>query len=149
VRKSTLSAPGAGVQYVVGFAVLGWLVSSGASAIAAAQPAQADLRHGERVYASCLACHTLEHNSVGPRHCGLFGRRAGTVAGFDYSPAMKRSGIVWNERTLDRFLVEPMKALPGTAMTFAGVPDARERADLIAWLKQASGSSSKACGGVR
>ena len=60
------------------------------------------------------------------------------MAGFDYSPAMRKSGIVWDEKTLERFLADPMKAVPGTSMAFAGVPDARERADLIAWLKTAT-----------
>jgi cytochrome c len=104
----------------------------------AAAVGKGDARNGERVYSRCLACHTLEHDVVGPRHCGLFGRRAGTVVGFDYSPAMKRSNIVWNETSLDKFLLDPMKALPGTSMTYAGVPDPQERADLIAWLKQAT-----------
>ncbi len=85
-----------------------------------------------------MACHALDENRIGPRHCGVFGRRAGSLPGFDYSPAMRRSKIVWNDQTLDKFLVDPMKVMPGTAMTFAGVPDAKERADLIAWLKQAS-----------
>jgi cytochrome c len=93
--------------------------------------------HGEEVYARCLACHALATNRVGPRHCGLIGRRAGTVPGFDYSPAMKRSGLVWNEKTLDRFLANPLKVVPGTAMTYDGVPDPKDRADLIAYLRKA------------
>jgi cytochrome c len=116
----------------------GLLLACGAAL--AATPAKAgDARRGESVYARCLACHSLQRDVVGPRHCGVFGRRAGTVPGFDYSPAMKKSGIVWNERTLNRFLVDPMKVMPGTSMTFAGVPDAQERADVIAWLKSAPG----------
>jgi cytochrome c len=96
-----------------------------------------DPAHGEEVYARCLACHALATNRVGPRHCGLIGRRAGTVPGFDYSPAMKRSGLVWNEKTLDRFLANPLKVVPGTAMTYDGVPDPKDRADLIAYLRKA------------
>lgn len=98
--------------------------------------------NGERVYARCMACHSLTENRIGPRHCGVFGRRAGTVAGFDYSPAMRRSKIVWNEASLDAFLLDPMKYVPGTAMVYAGVPDARERADVIAWLKAARAGSA-------
>ena len=71
-------------------------------------------------------------------------RRAGSVDGFDYSTAMRQSGIVWNEASLDRFLADPMRAVPGTSMGYAGIADARERADLIAWLRQAGGSSD--CG---
>ena len=110
--------------------------------VSTAAPSEAELRRGEAVYARCLACHTLQRDVVGPRHCGLFGRRAGAVPGYDYSPAMRDLGIVWNEKTLDRFLREPMKAVPGTSMTYAGVPDAGERAALIAWLRQASASAA-------
>jgi cytochrome c len=77
---------------------------------------------------------------TGPQHYGLFGRRAGSAPGYDgYSTAMRKSGIVWNERTLDKFLQEPLKTVPGTAMGYAGVKDATERADLIAWMRQAAG----------
>jgi len=93
---------------------------------------------GEAVYSRCLACHVLTYDRVGPRHCGLFGRRAGSVPGFEYSDAMKRSKIVWNEKTLDRFLADPLKTVPGTKMGYAGVKDPQERADLIAYLKKAT-----------
>lgn len=101
-------------------------------------------QRGEQIYARCLACHALSYDRVGPRHCGLIGRRAGTVPGFDYSAAMKKSGIIWNEATLNRFLAKPLKMVPGSSMTYDGVPDAKERGDLIAYLKQAGGSA--ACG---
>ena len=95
---------------------------------------------GKEIYARCLACHALAYDRTGPRHCGLFGRRAGSVKDFAYSDAMKRSKIVWNERTLDRFLENPLTAVPGTAMGYAGVADRNERANLIAYLKQANQS---------
>jgi len=103
------------------------------AACAAANP-----QHGEEVYGRCLACHALGYDRVGPRHCGLFGRRAGSVPGFVYTDAMKKSNLVWNEKTLDRFLANPMKVVPGTAMTYEGVTDAKDRADLIGYLRQAS-----------
>lgn len=106
--------------------------------------AAGDATRGEQIYSRCLACHSLERDRTGPRHCGLIGRRAGSLPGFGYSPAMRDSGIVWSERTLDRFLADPMRNVPGTAMTYAGIDDARERADLIAYLKLA-GSSEKLC----
>ncbi len=110
------------------------VASAGAWAATAAA-----LEHGEEIYSRCAACHSIEGNRTGPQHCGLFGRRAGTAPGYTgYSDAMKASGIVWNERTLDRFLRDPPRAVPGTAMTYAGVTDARERADLIAWLREAT-----------
>jgi cytochrome c len=105
---------------------------------------QGDSNKGEAIYARCLACHALGYDRTGPRHCGLFGRRAGAVKGFAYSEAMKRAKIVWNEKTLDRFLAHPLKTVPGTAMGYAGVTDRKERADLIAYLKQAN--ESPQCG---
>lgn len=96
-----------------------------------------DAARGEALYARCFACHSLETDRTGPRHCGLFGRRAGSVPGFDYSPAMRASGIVWDARTLDRFLAAPLVAVPGTSMGYAGIASAQERADLIAFLRAA------------
>jgi cytochrome c len=107
---------------------------------AADGPLKGDPAAGKAVYDRCLACHALAYDRTGPRHCGLFGRRAGSVKDFAYSEAMKRSGIVWNERTLDRFLANPLAAVPGTAMGYAGVTDRKERADLVAWLRQANDS---------
>ena len=90
---------------------------------------------GEAIYSRCQACHAVEYNRTGPKHCDLVGRRAGTAPGYEsYSPAMKKSNIVWSEKTLYRFLADPLKAVPGTTMTYAGVPDPKDRADLIAYL---------------
>jgi cytochrome c len=99
-----------------------------------------DPQAGGALYARCLACHALAYDRTGPRHCGLFGRRAGSVKGFPYSDAMRRSNIVWGEKTLDRFLANPLKAIPGTAMGYAGITDRKERADLIAYIEQANAS---------
>ncbi len=99
-----------------------------------------DPKAGEQIYARCLACHALAYDRTGPRHCGLFGRRAGSVKGFAYSEAMRRSKIIWNEKTLDWFLANPLAAIPGTAMGYAGVTDKKERTDLIAYLRQANQS---------
>jgi cytochrome c len=121
------------------------LLQTGGAAAASPPPAaKGDAARGEQVYARCMACHSLTENRIGPRHCGVFGRRAGAVPAFDYSPAMRRAKITWNERSLDGFLTDPIKYLPGTAMVFAGVPDPQERADVIAWLK-AAGAGSAAC----
>ncbi|HRO52295.1 MAG TPA: c-type cytochrome [Alicycliphilus sp.] len=102
-----------------------------------------DPARGEAIYARCLACHALAYNRTGPKHCGLFGRRAGGVADFRYSPAMAHADIVWNGTTLDRFLSNPTAMIPGTTMGYAGIADAQERADLIAWLGQTSTSSAE------
>ncbi|MGH8807879.1 MAG: c-type cytochrome [Noviherbaspirillum sp.] len=106
----------------------------------AAPPAQ--VQAGEAVYARCLACHSLAYDRTGPRHCGLFGRLAGSVPGFPYSEAMRRSKIVWNEQTLDRFLATPGKSVPGTTMGYAGIEDKQERSALIAYLRQANDSAA-------
>lgn len=118
-------------------------LAAAATAVAGAArgAAQGDPAAGEAIYARCLACHALAYDRVGPRHCGLLGRRAGGVPGFQYSAAMKKAKIIWNEKTLERFITNPLKAVPGTNMTYAGVTDATERADLIAYLKQANGSA--------
>jgi cytochrome c len=108
-----------------------------------AQATAGDAKRGEPIYARCAACHALEYDRTGPRHCGLLGRTAGTVQGFAYSSALKRSGIVWSAATLDRFLADPMRAVPGTSMGYDGVKDARERSDLIAYL--AAVQRSAAC----
>ena len=100
--------------------------------------AEGDPQHGAEVYQRCLACHSLAHNRSGPRHCGLFGRQAASVPGYAYSKAMKASGITWDYSSLDRFLENPLKTLPGTKMAYAGVKDPTDRADLIAYLKQAT-----------
>ncbi|MCD6674372.1 MAG: cytochrome c family protein, partial [Burkholderiaceae bacterium] len=92
-----------------------------APVLAAAPAPVGDPAAGAKIYTRCEACHALAYDRTGPRHCGLIGRKAGSVPGFDYSDAMKRSGIVWNAKTLDRFLADPMKAVPGTTMGYAGV----------------------------
>ncbi len=102
-----------------------------------ATAAEGDPARGRAIYDRCIACHALDRDRVGPRHCGLFGRRAGTVPNFQYSEAMRRSGIVWSDETLDRFLADPLKTVPGTTMGYAGIKKADERRDLIAWLQQA------------
>jgi len=109
-------------------------------AVQSATAAPDELR-GQQIYTRCLACHALASDRVGPRHCGLFGRLAGSVPAFEYSSAMKKSAIVWNEETLDRFLAKPLRMVPGTTMTYDGVTEQKDRVDLIAYLKKASKSS--------
>jgi cytochrome c len=96
-----------------------------------------DPTRGATVYERCGACHSLERDRTGPRHCDLIGRKAGSVSGFGYSRAMRQAGIVWSRATLDSFLESPRKAVPGTIMGYAGVKDPADRRDLIAYLEQA------------
>jgi cytochrome c len=118
-----------------------------AALILAAGAAQAagDPAAGQAIYERCAACHSLAQDRAGPHHCGLLGRKAGSVQGFAYSEAMKRSGIVWSRATLERFLSNPARAVPGTSMGYAGVTDARERENLIAYLESAAKATSPAC----
>jgi len=106
----------------------------------AAVPAMAqDAKRGQKIFENCAACHAADGkgNEVGPALGGIFGRKAGERDDFRYSPALKRSGITWTPQTMDTFLADPQKAVPANRMPFAGISDARERADLIAYMQQA------------
>ncbi len=122
--------------HALGMAALGLTVLTGP---AAAQTG--DAARGERVFRACAACHSLEadRNMTGPSLADLWNRKAGGLASFPrYSPALKASGTVWNDRTLDAWVADPQHFIPGNTMTFPGVKDARQRADLLAFLKQAT-----------
>lgn len=97
-----------------------------------------DALHGKELYTQCAGCHKLQENSIGPMHCGVIGRAAGTVPGFDYSEAMKTSGIVWDATKLDEFLTSPIAYVMGTKMGFAGFSNPTDRADVIAYIQQAN-----------
>lgn len=103
---------------------------------ASAQDADA----GKKVFARCMPCHNVDkpQTKVGPSLQGLFGRTAGTVAGFNYSKANKESGVVWSAETLDPYIKDPKAFIPGNKMPFAGVKNDTERADLIAYLAVAT-----------
>lgn len=91
-------------------------------------------QRGQALYAErCAACHAVDSNDAGPKHRGVLGRRAGTVPDFEYSPAMRRSQLVWTRSQLDAWLRDPEALVPGQAMDVS-VPDARARHDLIAYL---------------
>jgi cytochrome c len=127
-----------------GFLLLLGLVPGAMNAVTAAR-AEGDPVRGQTVYARCAACHSLGYNRTGPLHCGIIGRRAGSVDGFTYSQAMRESNIVWSTGTLDTFLKSPMSMVPGTTMGYVGIPDENDRSDLIAYLEQA-GRSADTCG---
>ena len=87
-------------------------------------------------YAPCAACHSTDGTAgLGPSLKGVFGRKAGTASGFTFSPAMKRSGLTWDDKTLEAFLADPQKLVPGNAMPFPGVADAKQRTEIIDYLK--------------
>ncbi len=108
----------------------------------AALKAVGDPANGKQIYERCVGCHSLDTNRTGPKHCSLFGRKAGTVEGYQYSIAMSKSAIVWDEHSLAIFIQAPLSAIPGTTMGFSGIKDKQDRDDLIAYLKQASASET-------
>jgi cytochrome c len=110
-------------------------VTTAAEPVAANASASGDASKGKVLYQACAACHSIDENDIGPKHRGVFGRRAGSIADYNYSSALKSSGITWNDTTLDRWLVNPSALVPGTKMFFK-IDDAQARADLIAYLKE-------------
>lgn len=99
-----------------------------------------DAARGEAKFQDCAACHKLEAgiNNVGPSLHGIIGRKAGEISDFRYSPAIKRSGLTWTRETLDKFLTDPQALVPANRMPYAGMANAADRADLIAYLQKAS-----------
>ena len=136
--------------FLVSAAVLaGWSPAVGSWA---QSPAEKPPQDGLKAYQVCAACHSLEpgRNLTGPSLAKLFGRKAGTVPGFQrYSEALKRSGIVWNEQALDAWLRNPAKFIPGNDMVFPGVPSDTVRRDLIAFLKSADSNPAARPAGPR
>jgi cytochrome c len=103
------------------------------SAVTAAQ-AQ-DATAGKAAFAPCAACHSVNgRNGAGPSLQGVVGRQAGALEGFRYSQAMKAAGTTWDTASLDAYIANPQKVIPGNAMPFAGLPDAKVRADIVAYL---------------
>ena len=102
--------------------------------------ADGDAMRGEQRFTDCAACHSLTPgaNNIGPSLAGLFGRKAGTTADFRYSPAMRRSTITWTPQLLDEFIADPQKLVPANRMPYSGMPNAADRADLIAYLQKAT-----------
>jgi len=98
-----------------------------------------DAASGEKVFLQCKACHQVgptAKNAVGPILNGLFGRAAGQVEGYNYSPANKNSGIKWDDATFADYIKDPKAKIPGTKMVFAGIKDEARIKDLIAYLHQ-------------
>jgi cytochrome c len=102
--------------------------------------ADGDAAKGEARFQECAACHRLEAgvNEMGPSLHGVFSRKAGELADFRYSPAMRRSGIVWTAETLDKYLADPQGFVPANRMPYAGMANPSDRADLIAYLQKAT-----------
>ncbi|GJE39282.1 c-type cytochrome [Methylobacterium persicinum] len=119
-------------QLVLG-AILAAMIPLSAQAQEAGDPAA-----GEKAFAPCKACHNFQKNGVGPDLKGVVGRKAGTYEGYNYSAALKNSGITWDEANLHEWLKNPKAKVPGTKMIFQGYPDDKKVSDVIAYLKSQS-----------
>jgi len=144
------------MKVIVPNAILGSLLAVAAvAAVAATEAAEAadpslaereaelaqtaNPERGQRLYESrCAGCHSLDADRVGPAHRGVYGRRAGGVAGYAYSAALRDSDVVWTVETLERWLTDPQATIPGQKMYFR-VAERSDRLDIIAYLKQESG----------
>ena len=102
-----------------------------------AQASSAAAGETPAAFTQCKICHTTEPGKhlIGPSLAGIYGKPAAAVAGYPYSAALKHSGLTWNDAALDRFLEAPMKAVPGTRMTYAGLKDPAARRELVAYMK--------------
>jgi cytochrome c len=111
-----------------------------ASALVGAARADGNAARGEGLFKECAACHKLEAGAsdVGPILHGVFSRKAGELADFRFSPAMKRSGVVWTAETLDKYIADPQALIPANRMPYSGMSNATDRADLIAYLQKAA-----------
>lgn len=121
------------------------LTAAALAASAGAALAQ-DAAAGEEVFKKCRACHQVGEtakNAVGPKLNGLFGRKSGTVEGFNYSEANKNSGVTWDEPTFAKYIADPKAFMPGNKMAFAGVKDEKDVKDLTAFLKQFDAEGKK------
>lgn len=112
------------------FAILFALALTTPSAALAA----GDASHGEVLYEGCQDCHSLDNNDVGPRHRGVYGRKAGSLPDYHYSDALKNANVVWDEKSLDQWLTDPQKFVPGAKM-FYHLDNGQDRADVIEYLK--------------
>ena len=123
------------------------LVFALGAAVLAIAPAKAqNAAEGEKVFAQCRACHQVgptAKNGVGPVLNGLFGRKSGTIEGYNYSEANKKAEIVWGDATFKGYIVAPMARIPGTKMAFAGIKNETEIANLWAYLKQFKADGTK------
>lgn len=113
-------------------------IVSVAPAMAAPSP---DAAKGKMLFLQCTACHSVAKgapNKVGPNLNGLFGAKAGSRAGFTYSPALAKAGFAWDDKRLDAFIAKPQAVVPGNRMAFGGVASADSRRAIIAYLRDAA-----------
>ena len=124
-----------------GFVFVALLAVAGSGEVSAQ-----DAAAGEKVFGVCRACHQVGEtakNNVGPQLNGLFGRKSGTIPGYNYTAANKDSGLTWDEATFRDYIKDPKAKIPGTKMIYAGLKDEQRTNDLIAYLKQFDAEGKK------
>ena len=124
-----------------GFVFVALLAVAGSGEVSAQ-----DAAAGEKVFGVCKACHQVGEtakNNVGPQLNGLFGRKSGTIAGYNYTAANKDSGLTWDEATFRDYIKDPKAKIPGTKMIYAGLKDEQRTNDLVAYLKQFDAEGKK------
>ena len=123
------------INALVACALAAAALVAGATRASVGAAISGDSAHGKALYQGCQACHSIDDNDLGPKHRGVVGRPAGSVQDYNYSAALKSSGLTWDEATLDRWLSNPSALVPGTKMFFK-IDDPQARADIIAYLKE-------------
>ena len=121
--------------------LMSMFVAGGVFMAGSASAAEGDPAAGKKVFNQCMACHSVikDKHSLGPSLHGVIGRKAGTATGFkNYSPAMQKADVVWSDETLGKYLADPKGFMPGNRMIFVGLKKEEDRANLIAFLKQAA-----------
>jgi cytochrome c len=138
------------VSAAIGLSLAGMILTTG---LAAANPATTikdatgatftgDATAGEKTFRQCITCHKMEagKHGIGPSLNGVIGKKAGSMAGYNYSGPMKKSALIWNDQNLADYLENPRKKVPGTKMTYAGLRKPQDRANVIAYIKKAGGT---------
>src|ERR1700746_444459 len=137
VRAGSLTSLRRTIMKDIFAAAIGFLLALDAQSFAA----DGNAARGQRSFGISPACHSLQpdQNMTGPSLADLWGRKAGSLPSFNrYSPALKSTTVVWNDKTLDEWIEDPQHLVPGNEMTFAGIKDDQQRADLLVFLKQAT-----------
>nr|WP_230487859.1 MULTISPECIES: cytochrome c family protein [Novosphingobium] len=124
---------------MMGAMIVAGLAASALAGGTAFAQAKGDPVAGKKIFMRCIACHAVQPGAgakMGPNLAGVVGRKAAAAPGFKYSAAMQKAKIKWDDATLDKWLTRPAAVVPGTSMAFAGLPNAADRANVIAYLKK-------------
>jgi cytochrome c len=127
------------MKKMMGAMIVAGLAASALAGGTAFAQAKGDPVAGKKIFMRCVACHAVQPGAgakMGPNLAGVVGRKAAAAPGFKYSAAMQKAKLKWDDATLDKWLTRPSALVPGTSMAFAGLPNAADRANVIAYLKK-------------